>query len=151
MRVLPLLLLPQVLKTDHPARLINLSLNVSLLPWTERSYHTSGMSVLSFIPCIIYIYLPCSLFLLFPSSYHHTSRICQPTNGFLAGCKVPGPTQDFCFVCIFNLELDQNSRAVKLHIRTAFKHLSTIWYTGAVMSFSKFKDESLSECPSGSF
>lgn len=129
MRVLPLLLLPQVLKTDHPARLITLSLNVSLLPWTERSYHSSGMSVVSFIPCIIYIYLPCSLFLhpesLFPSSYHHTSRICQPTNGFLAGSKVPGPTQDFCFVCIFNLELDQNSRAVKLHIslhRTAFKH-----------------------------
>lgn len=87
--------------------------------WTERSYHSSGMSAVSVSPCIIFIYLPCNLFLypesLYACPYRDASKKCQPTNGFLPGSKVPGPTQDFFFSTV--------KLQISLH-RTAFVGLN---------------------------
>lgn len=133
--------------------------------WTERSYHSSGMSaVFFFSPRIISIYLPCSLFLypqwlyIWRLSLPWCIPKCQPANGFLQDGNRPGPKEDPLPVCIFKLKLDPSSRAEKLQVSlhmTAFVVLNIsqqlaimiyrCWIV-RVMVFSIFKDESLALC-----
>lgn len=153
---------------DHSVRLFTLSSTVSLLPHIacglkDRITRQECPLFFFFGPCIISIYLPCSLF-LYPQ-WLYTWRLslpwcipkCQPANGFLWNGNRPGPKEDLP-VCIFNLKLDPSSRAEKLQVSlhmTAFVVLNVsqqlaimiyrCWIV-RVMVFSIFKDESLPLC-----
>lgn len=115
-QVLPLLLLQprssSPFPSDGPPCQIIHSLLYCITLWTRRWYHSSGMSAVSFSPCIICIYLPCSLFLL-PKEIvclENVSTVMHPemsaNKGFIPGGERPGPTEDLCPLCIFHLKTD---------------------------------------------
>lgn len=126
--------------------------------WTERSYHSSGMSAVFFSVRASFPFIYLAAFFFVCLSLPWCIPKCQPANGFLQDGNRPGPKEDLFPVCIFKLKLDPSSRAEKLQVSlhmTAFVVLNIsqqlaimiyrCWIV-RVMVFSIFEDESLALC-----